>query len=613
VNKVGTDKIKNREKILFIISAYLAGFALTYKVTEAYPFWAYGEVSLDLMIARIYSCLGDYQFDMIAAAVLSGCAMYLVKTKFGEHLKGIILPTILGFITMMGRQITVTGNVLGMFETFPLIFRSFLAAAGFGVIYRYLFALFEAGLEKISLSEKRSAFGDRFFGEHVYRNVLILLLVLWAPVMILNCPGNHNADFIGQLMQAFGDSPWSKHHPIILTAVIGGYFKIFGAVFGSYDPALFTWILLQAFFFASSLALTIKWLKNRNADQPLLAAVLGVYILSPIYSNIATTAIKDVPFAAACIWYCVLTLTFYEDEEAFLKEKKNLLKFCLAAFLVCMCRNNGSIIVFVNGLVMCVYGMYRSTDKKAVVRKALLFILLPLCIYTGLSSGIAAYTKAESDGLKEMLSVPMQQTTLTLIRYEDEMTPEELASIDALFGDHAKMMESYDPYISDPVKQYYDIHASRDVVAGYLKTWFEQFFKHPGTYIESFFISIHGWFDPETDTSVRYELDSDYFSKTGLFEGADEILIFFYRYIDRISFFGMLQSPGLWTWVMILLIRKRKGYLHLYPMQIVTLLVCMAGPCFMKHARYAFPIMFTMPFMAGFEGLLIRKENGDRK
>jgi hypothetical protein len=137
------------------------------------------------------------------------------------------------------------------------------------------------------------------------------------------------------------------------------------------------------------------------------------------------------------------------------------------------------------------------------------------------------------------------------------------------------------------------------------------FFKHPGTYFESFFMSTYGWFDPETDTSVRYELDSDYFSKTGLFEGADELLIYFYRYIDRLSFFGALQSPGLWTWIMFLLIRRRRKNLHLYPMQLITLLVCMAGPCFMKHARYAFPIMFTVPFLMGYEGVLTAGEKNE--
>lgn len=599
----------------FILSALLCGFAITYKTTEAYPLWAYGSVSMEFIIARIYSVLGEFQFDMVVAALLSGIAIKYITEKFPESVRGYFLPMVLGFVVIFGRSVRDLGDLSGIYGTLPFIIRSVLASLGFGIIFRYIFALFEAGLDRISVMNCSRKIFDKLFGDHCFRNVIMLLMLLWLPIMILNAPGNHNADFIGQLMQTTGEMPWSGHHPIVLTAFIGLFFGAFKAVFGSYDPALFAWIILQALGLASALSLTITYLKKKGAGIPLLVTVLAIYVLSPIYSNIATTAIKDVPFASACIWYCVLTVRFYEDTEGFLKNRSSLVKLLIAAALVCICRNNGSIIVFVNGLVMSVYGLGKAsgekTDIKMLAKKAAFFLVVPLCFSTALSSGIKAYVNAESDGLKEMLSIPMQQTTLTMIRYESELTGEEIASIDALFGNHKDMIEHYDPFISDPVKQFYDTDASNEVVAGYLKTWFEMFFKHPETYFESFFMSTYGWFDPETDTSVRYELDSDYFSKTGLFEGADELLIYFYRYIDRLSFFGALQSPGLWTWIMFLLIRRRRKNLHLYPMQLITLLVCMAGPCFMKHARYAFPIMFTVPFLMGYEGVLTAGEKNE--
>ncbi|MCR4793326.1 MAG: DUF6020 family protein [Lachnospiraceae bacterium] len=603
-----------KEKVLFVLSSLLAGFALTYRTTEALPLWAYGEVNQDFLIARIYSTLGDYQFDMIAASVLCGLGLYVALKKFAEYKRGIFMPLILSVIVVLGRSAGTYGDLSGVFGTLPFIIRSMLAITGYAVIFRVLFALLEAGFERVSVISDTFGSFRRIFGEKTFANVFIILMVLWLPIEILNFPGNYNADFIGQLMQNTGEMPWSGHHPIVLTLVIGLFFDAFKAVFGNYDLALFVWILIQSSCLAASLALTISVLKKKGARISVLVLTLSVYVLSPIYSNIATTAIKDVPFAAACIWYCVLVCEFYEDEAAFISNRSNVIRICLAAFFICMCRNNGSIIVFVNGLVMCVHAMKNGEGKQmpaTTIKKVLLFLIVPLGVYTALSSGIKAATCAESDGMKEMLSIPMQQTALTLVRYEDELTPEEAESINALFGNYHDMIESYDPTISDPVKQYYDIHADSAVVAGYLKTWAGMFFKHPGTYFESFFLSTYGWFDPETDTSVRYEGDSELFTKTGLFEGADEILIFFYRYLDRISVFGMLQSPGLWTWIMLLLIRRRKSSLHLYPMQLITLLVCMAGPCFIKHARYAFPIMFTVPFMIGYEAILF--ENGECK
>ena len=601
--------------IFFILSSLLAGFALTYRMTEAIPFWAYGEVTQDFVIARIYSTLGDYQFDMIAASVMCACGIYITEKKFSKYLRGWVMPMLLGVIVVLGRSAAAFGDLSGVYGTIAYFLRSIPAVIGFGIIFRVLFAFIEAGIDKVSCMSGSFGVFRNVFDSHVFRNVFIILMALWMPVMILNYPGNYNADFIGQLMQNTGEMPWSGHHPIILTVFIGIFFKAFKAVTGGYDLALFAWILLQSSALAAALSLTVTVLKKKGARISVLLTVLAIYVLTPIYSNIATTAIKDVPFAAACIWYCVLVSRFYEDEEAFLKSRSQIFRICLAAFLICMCRNNGSIIVFVNGLVMSVYGLRRKDSgviSAGVIknggRKVMVFLLVPLCVFTALSSGIKAAVQAQSDGLKEMLSIPMQQTALYLTRYESELTAEEISSINALFGDYRDMVESYDPTISDPVKQYYDIQADPSVVRSYLTTWFRMFFKHPGTYVESFFLSTYGWFDPETDTSVRYEEDSDHFTRTGLFEGADKILVFVYRYIDRISVFGMLQSPGLWTWVMLILIRRRKSNLHLYPMQLITLLVCMAGPCFMKHARYAFPIMFTMPYMLGYEAVITEEE-----
>ena len=246
--------------VRFILSALLCGFAITYKTTEAIPFWAYGRVSLDFIIARIYSVLGDFQFDMVVAALLSGIAIKYIDEKFPGSVRGYFLPMILGFVVILGRSVRDLGDLSGIYGTVPFVIRSVLASLGFGIIFRYLFALFEAGLERVSVMNlSRKAF-DKLFGGHCFRNVIILLMLLRLPVMILNAPGNHNADFIGQLMQTTGEMPWSGHHPIVLTAFIGLFFGAFKAVFGSYDPALFVWIVLQALGFAAALSLTITYL-----------------------------------------------------------------------------------------------------------------------------------------------------------------------------------------------------------------------------------------------------------------------------------------------------------------------------------------------------------------
>ena len=114
--------------------------------------------------------------------------------------------------------------------------------------------------------------------------MFILLFVLWLPVCILNYPGNHNSDFIGQLLQNTGEMPYSTHHPIVLTQFIGLFFGLFKLIFGNYDIALFVWILLQMAALAAALSLTLSELKRKGASGAVLLAVLSVYVFSPIYS-----------------------------------------------------------------------------------------------------------------------------------------------------------------------------------------------------------------------------------------------------------------------------------------------------------------------------------------
>ena len=155
-----------------MISALLGGFALTFRFTEGLPFWAYGRVSQDLIKHRIFTLLGDYQFDMITASLLCGAPIYLIREKFGKYLRGYVLPAILGFIVVFGRSAAEFGNLSGVFITIPNALRAILASLGFGVIFRLVFALFEAELKKVSSLQNGPKIMDRVFDDHLFRNVI---------------------------------------------------------------------------------------------------------------------------------------------------------------------------------------------------------------------------------------------------------------------------------------------------------------------------------------------------------------------------------------------------------------------------------------------------------
>ena len=51
-----------------------------------------------------------------------------------------------------------------------------------------------------------------------------------------------------------------------------------------------------------------------------------------------------------------------------------------------------------------------------------------------------------------MMSLPFQQTARYLLLYQQEITPEERAAIEAVLGDVGTVADKYDPASADPVK-----------------------------------------------------------------------------------------------------------------------------------------------------------------
>ena len=81
-------------------------------------------------------------------------------------------------------------------------------------------------------------------------------------------------------------------------------------------------------------------------------------------------------------------------------------------------------------------------------------------------------------------------------------------------------------------------------------------------------------------------------------------MIFYYRFAARTPL-GLLENVGASVWALFLLAfyQRRRGLSAALcagaPLW-VSLLICMASPCFLGHPRYAFPILFTVPFLYGF-------------
>ncbi len=585
------------KKLSSVLQAALITFALRMQYVPVLNRADY-KSRIHYLYAQVTNLLGEYSFIglLIFLAILYFVCHVRQREDVRLYKKG-ILPYFFSFCLLIGQSCAQEGGISLCFGSVFRVAAFLLSFAGYAMLFQYFIALFLGLYKKAAISKWGTGRGRSFLGQKCFRNVFLLLIILWAPVIILSYPGNLCYDFLGQIEQGLGITGYSTHHPLLHTLIATGIIKFGRLLTGSSDFGLFLYCLLQAVVLAAALAATVDRLAKRGVSCVLKMAAVCVYVLAPMYSNIASTAVKDVPFMAAFLWYILLL----EDLLAGGVENRKPMywvRLTAVQVLVGLLRNNGIYVVVLTGVVLAV--IYR---KKILL---LCTAVLPLVICLGGNGLLAFACGAEAGSPGEMFSIPFQQTARYLQLYGDELTEEEQKVIAEVLTDPELVAERYDPNISDPVKALYLQDCGTDKLAAYFKVWFTGFFKHPSVYLEAFFIHVYGWFDPGVTNAIRYEAQSDLFRQGGLISGADKLLLFVYRFAEYIPFLAVLENVGVYTWLLFLLggkVRRekcKKGIL-LAPM-FISLLICMAAPCFYLHPRYAFPIMFTIPFLYGIMG-----------
>lgn len=600
--------MSKKSKLLILLQAFLISFACTVQFHKPLNSSDYSEW-IDYALAQTAELLGHYNFVSVLIFILAFAFLrYVDKSKSVEHSPSWILSAFFSFCLYMGRSYQETNSWDYCFGSIVNGLKFALALVGMTILLKLAIGFLIWGYEKISESTWQNKLSGWLFGYRCFLKVFLVLIVVWLPVIVLSYPGNVCYDVIGQIEQGVGIISYSAHHPLLHTIIVGGLVELGFELTGSYDYGLFVYIIIQAMMLASALAGTIWWLNKKEfikgkVSHPVLLLILGIYILSPMYSNMASTAIKDIPFVAAVIWYVILLAEILYNRDR-LKKPGFVVIFIVVQVLMSLLRNNGFYVLVLTGTILSVV-WWKRTDKPYRLRNVLYLLIIPV-ILSKLVGGIMQVGLDATEGkAAEMFSLPFQQTARYLQLYRDEIDVNEKIAIENVLGDIDAVAASYNPDLADPVKKFYYDHdevTGRELVQ-YFGAWAGGFLKHPRVYIEAFFAHVYGWFDPEVSNAPRYEAEYNLFSKRGLFAGADKVLVFVYRLADRITPLGLLQNVGAYTWAMFILcgymMRKNKSALVIMVPLLVSLLICMVSPCFYLHPRYAYPYMFTIPFLYG--------------
>lgn len=560
---------------------------------------------LDFVIANIYEFLGGYDVKFIIVLLVAGTFYYFERQEkrsgtreWKKPSRG--LAVFFSFCLLVGQSYDKTGTSEWCFGSGVNFVKFILALSGFSLLFYSLMGMLYTFFD----THDFIAGGQHFFSRNAFRKAFLILFGVYFPFLLVSYPGNLCWDAIGQIEQVFGNAEYSTHHPLAHTLMMGGLVKGGQALFGSPEIGLFVYMILQDVLLAAALAATIAVLSKRGANFRLLLSLMLLYCITPVYSNMASTAVKDVPFAAFVIGYVICLALVLEKPER-MRHGKFVLLFLILQIAVILFRNNGLYVVLFSG-VAAFFFLFRRYGRKERIRcllllfggsipaaKLLLFFLTILC-------------SASSGSMGEMLSIPFQQTARYLQVYQKEISREEREGIEGVLGAPEDVAAVYDPTSSDPVKAMFRKDASAADLAGYMKAWFQGFLKQPLCYIEAFYIHIYGWFTPSVSNTIRYETELyETVRQGGLFPNADKLLIFYYRFAGQFTLLGVLENIGAAVWMLFILTgfqrrQRQKAALCAGVPLWISLLVCMASPGFSGHPRYAFPILFTLPFLYGF-------------
>ena len=452
--------------------------------------------------------------------------------------------------------------------------------------------------------------------EHPFIFSCIVLFLVYSVYLLVFYPGVINYDNANQIKEVMGmhtrylDSivvineniTLTNFNPIIHTLLLGYLFK-FGYTIGNVNFGMFLYTLIQVIVVVLTLSYTIYFLHKEKVRNNYLLVMLGLYIFIPFFPFYAITAVKDTLFTMAVIIYTIKLYQFIKYDNTF---KSNLL-FMFVILMVILLRNNGIY------LVMLSFPFAFFVKKN--LRKSVVIMSIGILLFNTGYGKLLTYLEIPNTSIREMLSIPFQQTARYVKYYSDDVTEEEKVAIDKILT-YDTLGKRYRPELSDKVKNEYNRYATSDDLKEYFIVWGKMLLKRPMTYINSTVNNIYGYFYPDTYKWYIYTSLNEKLPEAGFdyhfnkLEVPRLILSGYGNGFREVPVLKLFVNCGMYTWayvflLFVLCLRKKKDLIVLLLPAFALLLTTIAGPA-NTYFRYVIPYAMTLPLILG---LILKETN----
>ena len=437
-----------------------------------------------------------------------------------------------------------------------------------------------------------------FYRNHTALCSFLICLFCWLPYFLYQYPGIMTPDSINQFAQILGESPYSNHHPWTHTMLFGFFYHTGYALTGNMVAAVSCYTLFQMCLLSGSIAYFISTLRLYRIRPFILLMITAFYALIPYHAVFSVTIWKDIPFAAAVLFFgCTILRLTYMDKVRF----REMAAFTLSGIMICLFRSNGwYAFVFALPFLLFIY------HKRARVFYPALFIIL--CTAIIVKYPVMNAFHVEQPDFIESVCIPMQQITAVICN--DRALSEEQLDLVENVVDLTYIKDLYNPTFADNIKELVRA-GNQDYLTShkkeFLKLWIDLGLRYPGDYLTAYVKQTYGYWYPDSFylvaeaegvSATRYGVSHTPLIGGPLVIKGKEIAI---KLGSMVPIYGTLWSMGVACWIMIfsigtVIIRREYHKLTCYlPSTALLLTVLIATPVATEF-RYVYFMVFSLPF-----------------
>lgn len=455
---------------------------------------------------------------------------------------------------------------------------------------------------------------SQIFEKHVLAGPMLFVFLCRLPYLIAFYPCSMSWDGGAQICNFYGRELFTNHHPPLLSFFYGAV-AWYSQEWNIPNLGMFFIPLFQTTVSAFAIAKVCELFRYIKVSYFIRWLALSFYSAFSVWCIFDVTVIKDTLYYPFTMLFLIQIIYCMIKNDDFHKNKINYILTVIYGLLMMQTRNNG---VFV--LIFTVpFAVFLIKRKSAFIATAFITLVLSALANNVLYPNLGVINLETKE---DTYCIMYQQTAKYLRVYPDDVTEEERQILSTLF-DYEQLPKVYNPKLADLVKNCLLIKEGREedpsnsefasIKNKYFKVWFNQFLRHPISYIDTFLECSYGYYYPEEapykENVGFYEMDRNMFTN-GMHEARqiEELAParFLLEQIGKFQYFpgiGLLYRCGYYTWCVVFLVMyflSQKRYMEIVVCipSIVNILVCLISPV-NTCIRYAMPTMCMVPLLIG--------------